>query len=252
MALGNSSYGGNNNQRQESTYYSRLRFADRESGKSVRIKYWKGMMVISIAKGGENENGFKVDDLASVYLSPTKANVLKQALIEFVADKKHVPVGVNVGISETQTCVTFWHEENGAVTMAIAKIDGSGKRESEETFTFAAEYDYYLEFKDYAKIKFDKHYQQDLQLSSLIIALGEYFDGMCGGIAYSVMDYNRFDNFRTTTKLNAIMDKLGIQRQSSYSGGGGENSYFNRNGAAPQSSTYSDHRSAEDLDDLIS
>ncbi len=251
MALGNGNYN-NNNQRQESTYYSRLRFADRESGKSVRIKYWKGMMVISIAKGGENENGFKMDDLASVYLSPTKAKVLHDALVEFVPDKKHIPIGVNLGFSETQTCVTFWHEEDGGITMAIAKIDGSGKKESEETFTFAAEYDYYLEFKDYGKMKFDKHFSQDLQLNGLIIAMDEYFKGMCGGIAYSAMDYGRFDNFRTTTKLNAIMDKLGIQRQSSYSGGSGENSYFNRQGAAPQGSTYSDHHNAEDLDDLIS
>lgn len=252
MSLGNSNYG-NNNQRQESSFYSRLKFAERESGKSVRIKYWKGMMVISISKGGETENGFKVDDIASVYLSPLKANMLADALEELIADPKHLPVGVNVGISETQTCVTFRHEENGAIVMAIAKIDGTGKKESEELFTFVADYDYYLEFKDYAKMKFDKHNVEYVHIKSLIIALREYFQGICGGIAYSVMDYARFDISRTTTRLNAIMDKLGIQRQSSYnSGGSGENSYFNRQGAAPQGSTYSDHRNAEDLDDLIS
>lgn len=254
MSLGSgNSYGNNNNQRQESSFYSRLRFADRDSGKSVRIKYWKGMMVISISKGGESENGYKIDDIASVYLSPLKAKMLADALEELIADPKHIPVGVNVGITETQTCVTFWNEENGGVTMAIAKIDGSGKKESEELFTFAAEYDYYLEFKDYAKMKFDKHNVPNIQITSLIVALREYFDGICGGIAYSVMDYARFDISRTTTRLNAIMDKLGIQRQSSYnSGGSGENSYFNRQGAAPQGSTYSNHREAEDLDDLIS
>ena len=252
MPLGSSNYNNNNNQRQESSFYSRLRFADRESGKSVRIKYWKGLMCISISKGAEGENGYKVDDIASVYLSPLKAKMLADALEEFIADPKHTPVGVNVGISETQTCVVFWHEENGAITMAIAKIDGSGKKESEELYTFVSEYDYYLEFKDYAKMKFDKHNVENIHITSLIIALREFFNGICGGMAYSVMDYARFDISRTTTRLNAIMDKLGIQRQSSYNSGGGENSYFNRQGAAPQGSTYSDHRNAEDLDDLIS
>ena len=253
MALGNSNYG-NNNQRQESSFYSRLKFLERgDSGKSVRIKYWKGMMCISISKGGESENGYKLDDLATIYLSPLKAKMLADALEEFITDKKHVPVGVNVGISETQTCVVFWHNEDSGITMAISKIDSSGKKESEQTFTFSSEFDYYLEFKDYNKMKFDKHTVEDLQIVSIIIALREYFNGVCGGIAYSVMDYARFDISRTTTRLNAIMDKLGIQRQSSYnSGGSGENSYFNRQGAAPQGSTYSDHRSAEDLDDLIS
>ena len=179
--------------------------------------------------------------------------MLADALEELIADPKHLPVGVNVGITETQTCVSFRHDDNGAITMAIAKIDGSGKKESEELFTFAPDYDYYLEFKDYGKMKFDKHNVDYVHIKALVIALREYFTGICGGIAYSVMDYARFDISRTTTRLNAIMDKLGIQRQSSYnSGGSGENSYFNRQGAAPQSSTYSDHRSAEDLDDLIS
>lgn len=253
MSLGSGNFAGNNNQRQESSYYSRLRFVDNESGKSVRIKYWKGLMSISIAKSVEVENAYKIDDIASIYLSPLKARVLANALEEFVTDKKHPAVGVNVGITETQTCITFWYNDDGSISMAIAKIDGSGNKESEEIFKFAIDYDFYLEYKDYSKMKFEKKFAENSQVNSIIIALREYFNGICGGVAYSVMDFGKFELSRTTTKLNAIMDKLGIQRQSSsYSASGGENSYFNKQGAAPAGSTYSDHHSADDLDDLIS
>ena len=254
MALGNSNYGGNNKQKQDPSYYSKLRFSERgDTSRSVRLKYWKGMMCISITSEGAQEDGYKIDDIGAIYLSPLKSLALANSLDEFINDENHAPVGVNVGISEVQTCVVFQHVENGGVRMIISKIDASGNRSGEQEFTFTGNYDYYLEFKDYEKMKFDKHYVPYIQIKMIITALREFYTGLCGGMAYSVMEFAKFDISRTSTKLNVIMDKLGIQRLSSYnSGGSGENSYFNRNGAAPQGSTYSDHHNAEDLDELIS
>jgi hypothetical protein len=246
MALGNA----NNNQRQESTYYSRVRFVDRESGKSVRFKFWKGLICLTISKGTETDGGYKSEDLETAYFSPTKAHILSEALKEFIPDKEHLPVGVNLGMSETQTVVVFFHEGD-YITLAISKINAEGKKESEQRFTFKDEYDYHLNFNDYEGMKFEKQYHINNSVYQIADILESFSQAMYGSMAYSVMDFMRFVNSRTSTKLNSIMDKLGIQRQSSFGGGNPENSYFNRQGAAGQN-TYSQHHDSEELDDLIS
>ena len=58
--------------------------------------------------------------------------------------------------------------------------------------------------------------------------MDEYVKAMTGAISYSVMDMARFDVSRINTKIELVMNKLGIESKSSRQVS--SESYFNKNG----------------------
>ena len=76
-------------------------------------------------------------------------------------------------------------------------------------------------------------YQDDVELDMLIIVLDEYIKAITGATAYTVMDMGRFDYSRINTKIELVMNKLGIESKSSRQVS--SESYFNKNGLGADS-----------------
>lgn len=247
MALGDG--GQNNNQRKynEDSYNSRFTLYNPD-GKYLKFKYWAGKLSISINVGENSAQGFRYNETIAVYLSPMKAKVMANELEQFINDKKSPAVGVVTGNGDPNTCLTFMRDKDDNVIIDISKVDASGKRTQSDSFTIQKDYHYAVAYKNFDKLDFEKKMYNDLELQGIIDVMNNFYIACNGANAYGVLDMSRFNYSRLKSNTEAIMDKLGIQRNSSRGGSG--QSFFNNQGSGNESGGgYSNH--ADDLDDLL-
>lgn len=248
MALGNS---GNNKGDYEPTYYSRIRFFNDEN-KNINFRYWKGLLGILISKGEKTDVGYNNTDLISAYLSPNKAYLLANVLEEWIAnDDKSKPIGIVLGLSNNQTCVTVLQDDmDNNVYLYITKIDENGNKLKEESFSFMDDMNYTLEYNDFSKLDANKVIHNNTQVRMLILVLRSFVKALSGANAYATMDYMRFDNTRMHNKIDKVMDKLGIPREYNINNYSQNNGYFNKQENGNHNNK-SQMNASEDIDDLI-
>ena len=167
--------------------------------------------------------------------------------------------GINTGMGEVQTLITFMNEKDSTEELpkrkcVICKLDSDGNLQEVVEFHLNTDYYYTLEYSDFSKVEFEKSFDNDLELDEFIMILDSFAVNMNGTVGYAVMDVMRWDATRQNNKLDQIMDALNIERKSGRGNqGNNNNSYFNRNGAASTDNSNrarSNHRSVEDLEDL--
>ena len=244
MALNNGGYS-NNSQRKnyEESYYSRFVLSDGK-GKYLKAKFWSGKLALSIAVGEESGGKFQYKETAAAYPNAFKTKILADALREFVADKNHKPVGVVIGSGDPTSCITFMRK-NDDIVMNICKVNGNGEKSESDDFVFQKDYHYSVNYKNFDKLEFEKVYRNDLEIDALINLLEDFYKSNNGAYAYSVMDLSRYSYNRLRSNTEAIMEKLGIQRQSSK--GPGFFSAENSNSTV----TTGGSNTVDDIDDLI-
>ena len=69
-----------------------------------------------------------------------------------------------------------------------------------------------------------------MEISELKTVLEQYYLNVTGSIAYNVVDNLKYDNSRTQTKLELIMDKLGIETLKGSYGKSSTSIFANSNG----------------------
>ena len=250
--------GNNNNNRYEMTFISRVKFSDPDNNLNLNFKFWKGLLIVEIQSYQVGDGGPNYNTINSAYISPVKARMLADAIEEFMADPKHCHVGISLGSSDIQKCVTVGHGPNADI-LYICDLTPDGRKEKEAVFTFSNNHFYTINYSKYEKdIECDPNYQNGIELLMIKDLLRDFARAMLGAFPYGVMDYGRFQNTHTENNFNKIFDKLGIERASdggyNRSRGSSNNSFFNRQGIASSSrtaDTSSVHKEIEDLDDLL-
>ena len=232
MALGD-----NKKQNYENTFYSRLKFTNYEAKKMLSFAFWKGNLRVSINNIKDSATGIEYEELSTIHLSPIKAQLLKEQLVAFRSLKDSATttksVGIDTGIGETKNFLAVGNKESSKNddiqrTLCIGKVDINGNIVECNTFDFNHQYHFGIEWTDVQSMKCTTTYQDNVELDLLIIALEEYVKAMTGAVAYSVMDMGRFDYSRINTKIELVMNKLGIESKSSRQAS--SESYFNKNG----------------------
>ena len=229
----------------EDSYNSRLTLYSPDGNKYLKFKFWAGKIAISINVGENTQQGFRYNEVIAAFLTPMKAKMAAEELREFIADEKHVPVGIVTSTGDPTTCLTFIREKDGSITVDIRKVDGSGKTTANDAFTIQKDYHYAVNYKNFEKLDFTKKFYNDLEIKAIIDLFDNFYMACNGANAYSVLDMSRFNYSRLRSNTEAIMDKLGIQRASSR-GSSGPGFFSNNNN---ESRGYSEH--AEDIDDLL-
>ena len=260
MALGD-----NNSQKKdqkfEDTYYSRIKFNNREDKLSLGFSFWKGLLKISISSEKANYNSVTYEELIAIHLSPLKAMLLAKELEKFLSPENFETstiegYGINTGLSETQSIIKFNNEfaADGVVNkiVTIGKVDPNGVISNDITFAFNTDYHYSVEWANFSKMDCEKFYDNRVELELFLAVLKEFATAMIGATSYSVMDMGRFNNSRINTKIDLIMDALNIERKSSKdSGGNSSNSFFNNNaGAAGKDNTNRGRSNRTSIDDI--
>lgn len=236
MSLG-STYNNNQNSNKgpELSMYSNYRMNNAESKVDqtcLTFRYWRSSLCIGIfpkKNTGNDEISFDMDNGITIYLSHTKARILKHELELFLKD----PVTYNsVGVPSGSAAITIsngseYGKDNPIIT--IRKVSESG--EVVASFAYEFKKDYHYSIRNYDGKNFDQIYDdyQNLEIEQFITLLDEYCKAVTNAIAFTVMDQRKYSAARVENKINAIASSLGVEITGGNNGGqrSYSNSYFN-------------------------
>ena len=251
----------NNNQQQNSktpelTVYSWYRMNNAEStvdATCLTFRYWKNNLCISINPKKVTNNGeisFDMDNGITIYLSHTKARILKNELTLFMKD----PVNYNgVGVPSGQSAITIsngseYGKNNPVLT--IRKIGEGGVVLA--SFAYEFKRDYHYSIRNYDGKDFDSVYEdyQNIEIEQVITVLDEYIKAATNAIAFSVMEQRKYSATRVENTINSIAAALNVETKSAngsqkrYS----SSSYFANSGSSESSSVSYGAATMDDLD----
>lgn len=230
MALGgnyNSQNNGNNGPNNP-TYYSRLRIKNYDNQTMLSFNYWKGTLKIMITEPSDNNNGNngRPNELASIYMSPTKARILAEGVARIIASKEDKVYGVDTGTGNVKGFIAIGRSK-GDPFLFIGKVNADGKYELNQTFNFNTNGNFLFDVKDLAHIKFQKEVMENIELQEFMDLLNDYARAASGAIAASVHDINFYENNRFTNLVRGIANKVG----AGHSNGNGGNHFFDNSNA---------------------
>lgn len=236
----------------ENTYYSRLGIKNPNTKLRLGFSFKSGMLVVEIA---EEKEGFKYDILSSCYLTPTKAALMYNQILEFKSQvesgkyKEGTAFGVNTGMGDIST-VLLIHQVDGNNAVTLGKVNSEGNYISKFTFTFNKAYHFGITLSDYTVMSScKKDIYDDIELEQFVQIIKSFAENMNGAVAYSTIDLARFDYKAMMNKMNPIYDKLGIERKS-YHNSSSENNFFSGNNGGFNRGTSSNTTLDDVMDDL--
>lgn len=232
----------------EPSVYSPYRFNNAESSVDktcLTFDIWKRMLKITISprKEGTEEIQFDTDKGLSVYINHAKAYILANELRNFLRD----PETYNgSGIPSGQGVISISNGSEFGVNfplLVIRKLDETGNVVS--SFAYEFKRDYYFSIRNYnggSSFNKESDSYQTLEIEEMILLLEEYYKAMTYMIAYSVVDVNKYNQDRLTSRLNAIAEKLGVEVKSGGRSGGSSGysstSFFNNAPSSNQNESY--------------
>lgn len=261
MAFGNY----NNNKKQgpyDPTVYSPYKFNNARSTvdqTQLSIQFWNNSLRILIAPKNadspEDQPTFDIKNSISVYLNHAKARMLYDVLKNFMANPEEYD---NTGVVAGSSFISFTTGKDFGSKfplVIIRKVDESGNITS--SFAYEVKGDYHFAVKGFTEKskEYDKIFYPSLELDSLLTVLDEFVKAESRAMAYSVLDAFKFDQYRTSIKINRIGEKLGLDMSVSSSGSqrSSSTSFFSRdnNGASSNSgSEYNAEYTSATLEDL--
>jgi hypothetical protein len=241
MALGDggnfSSNKDNNNRNYDPTVYVPVRFRNPDAKtdpSELGFSYWSNMLKITISPKLENTQSeypqydHNSQNNASILINPIKAKIFHDDIINMIENGGHNSVGV---VSGASGIITFSDGKEFGVDgymLVIRKLDESGNTISSYSYQFnKPEYyfsviDFDEQSHDYTRAPHDK-----VEVDFLLNTLEQFYLSQNYAMAYSVVNNVKYDNSRMKTKLDLIMDKLGIQKyEKNTSGQGSRSSFF--------------------------
>ena len=94
--------------------------------------------------------------------------------------------------------------------------------------------------------QFDKVYHNDIEWEELKDLLRGFIQAQTGAIAYSVMEQMKFTTSPINTKLDLVMEKMGIEKPSYNRNQGGGTSFFSGN-----SGNNNSQKTIDDINDFM-
>ena len=237
MSLG-STYNNNQNTNRNNinvSVYSNYRMNNAESqidATCLTSRFWGQNLCLSICprkNTGNDDISFDIDNGITIYLSHTKARILKHELELFLQDPvNYSGNGVNSGSSAITISNGVEYGKNTPV-LTIRKLDENGQVVA--SFAYEFKTNYYFSIRNFDGRNFDAAYDdyKHIEIEQLITLLDEYAKASTNAIAFTVMEQRKYSAARVDNKLDAIAEKLGVElprggnNQRRYNG----NSYFN-------------------------
>ena len=270
MALGN--YNDNNNKRYyEPLVYSQFGTSNTEGvdPSALSFSFYNKMLKITITPmkpnaKPEDRNIWDQDNAVSVWLTYTKAKMLHDE-IRYVLENPDtcfnagVPTGADglisfstgkeLGVSSPCLIIRKINQDNGTVNSVYA-------------YQFKDNYKGYRSVRNYDPnnpSEFEGHTYNNIEIEDLLTILDQYYKSSCGAYAYAQMNAMRYDIQKNNTKLELIMEKLGIEKPEYSRGGNGNNrggSFFQNNsgrdaGNSIPSNNEMRHSTMEDLESEV-
>lgn len=248
MALGNTynnNQGVNKSNVPEVTVYSNYRLNNAESkidATCMTFRFWKGNLCVGIfprKATGNDEIAFDMDNGITIYLSHTKARILKNEIEHFLQD----PVTYNaVGVPSGQAAISIsngseYGKNNPVVT--IRKVSDNGEVVASFAYEFKTNFHYAI--RNYDGKNFDSVYEDyvNIEIEQFVTVLDEFVKASTNAIAFTVMDQRKYSYARMDNKIEAIAASLGVDLARSSNNSRSRynsSSYFNNNSGNDNSS----------------
>lgn len=229
------------------TTYSPVRFYNSESKvdpSCMSFSFWKQLLKISISPYNQNtsEGSYpSIDKDASIeiYLSPMKAKLflsyLKNIRDTGKCEWNNVGVNTNKGIIYFTEGKEFG--QNGQFIVIKIIDQESGNCMSSIAYEFNSNYSAIVNYNGGSDFNRDNTFAPSIEFDMFISVLENYVESVNYAIAATVVDNQKFDVSRITTRIMSIQDKLGIQ-QSGEGRSYGKSYFDNNNGQGGNSSDY--------------
>lgn len=239
MALGDS-YNKKNNgkERYQPTVYCPIQLKNPDAScdpSELSFSYWKNLLKVGISPKKQEENvayaTYDHDNQGCIYLNHDKARILYSEITEFLADPSAFNSrGVSTGSNGLITISNG--KEFGVETpvLVIRKVDGeSGTVTSSYMYQFKTDTYKAIRNFDETNMKYDTGSYEYIEIYTFLDILKSFYESMSYAVAYSVLNANQYNDSRMNTKLDLLMDKAGIERQSKGSSPARNNgrSFFN-------------------------
>lgn len=249
-----------NNQQKPETYTGYdVSNLDGVDPSKLGYKYWSNNLEISITPvtSDSTKDNVKFDykNKGAIVLTHQNARLFYHAIKEWLKDPNgahNVCVstrrGIIVGLSDGEE-----FESGGKLCLFIRKVNATtGKPDSTFVYTFRTDYSYIVGY-DATNGKFKKEFRPSIEVEELLSMLNNYYEAMTYSVAYSVKVAM---GGGLSSKLDRIMEKLGVNTGN---GGGGYskgNSYFNSSSNAVTEQSLNENTNAftgtlDDLDDSL-
>lgn len=249
MPYGN--YSNNGNKKvgpYDPTVYSPYKFNNARSSvdqTQLSCQFWNNSLRIMISPKNtdspEDQPTFDSKNSISIYLNHMKARMLAEVLRKFLEDPE---ANDNTGVVAGSSFISFSTGKDFSSKfplVIIRKVDESGNITSSFAYEIKGDYHFAVRgFTEKSNGKFDQEFFPMIELQCLLTVLEQFYMAETRAYAYSVLDTFKFDQYRTSMKLNRIGEKLGLDMNVSSNGssrGSSSTSYFSRNNGASSSSS---------------
>lgn len=258
MALGNE-YDNNNgaNKKYSPNVYSPYKMSNPEGidPSALTFTFWNNLLKIGISPRKPNSDpaAYDYDKSIEVYINHTKARMLYEEIFTLKQSKGEINnVCINTGIDGI--IMVSNGKEFGVTTPVLVIIKHDEKGNPISSYVYQFKTDKFFSMRNFNMEKpteFEKIYFNDIELDQFSTILKEYYEAMTCATAYTVIDQSKYNNSRMTTKINAIMDKMGIKQEGGKANYSKGSSFFNNSDVGNASYRHStiDDINGESLDD---
>ena len=235
MALGN--YDNNKKEQYMPVYYSEYGTGNAEGvdPSSLSYSFYNRMLKVSISPLKVN-NGDRIaydhENAAIVWLTHTKARMFHDQILR-VLNGEISNGGVSTG---KDGLIRFCDGKELGVSgycLIINKVSESGEVTGSYAYEFKSKYHYAVENYNPNDSSHKKAYYDQLEVQQLLDILHTYYLAMTGAQAYANMDAFRFVNNSTTTKIDLIMSKLGVEYKTGMTSRASTRSFFDTTEPSP-------------------
>ena len=234
MALGN--YDNNSKQKDSLNVYSPYKMSNTEGidPSALNFTFCIGMLKMSISpKKPGDQIAFDHDKAIGVYLTHVKAKMLSDEIKYMLKHKGEVHnVSVSTGKDGLVTFSDGQELQTNKYTLLIRTIDENGVPTTNYAYEFKD--DYHFSMRNYDPNNpsaYDKVMHDTIEIDMFLNLLDEYYRAWTGADGYIVANSLKYWNSKVNTKIESIMEKMGIDitKNGNYSHKQNNNSFFNNN-----------------------
>lgn len=248
----------NSNKIYDPTYYAKTYATNYDTNKTINVTFSGGLMKVAIAN--KLPNTAKTEDIISASLTGLKARLLVEAMDQMEKEieagtAEGKSYGVSVGMGDVVKVIAFENHDD-VKHLVIAKVDAAGNVSDKTVFEFGKS-NYFMSWDNFDTMKYNRNYDINIDYDMIKNALTDFSRNICGAAAYGGLYMSRFENHKDRTKIDTIMDKLGITVRHSQQPYRSENNFFNNNNNSISNSygnggnKNSEHKTLEDIDAMF-
>lgn len=162
----------------------------------------------------EGEYNLDKDNAGSANITHVKAKQLLDEIIEFEKDPDKYS---NLGVISGSALLSISNGKELGVNspcLILRMIDEEGNQTSSYAYEFSKDYHYVIRNYDKDTRKYEKVFDNGIELDMFKTLLRKYYEEQSGATAFAVLDNFKYSITFTNNKIDAIVDKLGIDYKS--------------------------------------